>query len=359
MKKVCFILPSISSCGGTERVCLKIASALTDYFDVHVLSQKGDPHPYFACSSKIKVHRLLTSLEERLFATHPKAISWKMRIFFMLHKFDLVVDTFLMDCNLSIPALRGLSAKHMIWCNFSYERFCHVAHDQIALKRVIAAGSDIVVLTKEDRRLYIENEGVDPRKIHQIYNPLTFEVPAPTPHDSKKILSIGRFAPEKGFDMLIRAWKIVENQIPDWTLEIWGDTGEDTGNVYSTFRELKPKRLSLHPATKEIQEKYKEAAFYVMSSRHEGFPLVLLEALSYSLPIVSFDCPNGPREIVEDGKNGLLIVPNNVQALASAIITMIQNKDIRHDMCCISFQMSREYMMKRILPQWTALFETI
>jgi len=355
--KICFVLPSVSSCGGTERVCLKIASALADSYDVHILSMRGTPIPYFDCNHRVKVHRLLPSVVEDLFSTHPKMISLVMRLFFLLQQFDLVIDTFLMDCNLSLPALKGLKTRHLIWCNFSYERFKTVEHEQIALKKVIASGSHILVLTKEDRRLYIENEGVDPEIIHQIYNPLTFDVLSYTPHDSKTILSIGRFAPEKGFDMLIKAWKIVEDKIPDWTLEIWGDTGEDTGRVYATYQEVKPERLSLHPATKNIQEKYKEASFYVMSSRHEGFPLVLLEALSYSLPVVSFNCPNGPREIIQDGDNGILVEPEIVGAMSSAILHLIRDKELREGLGKRAYERSKDYQMDKIIPQWITLIE--
>lgn len=357
--KICFILPSISSCGGTERVCLKIASALSKDYNVHILSLRGTTIPYFECSQAVTIHRLISAFEDRFISSHPKMISWKMRLFFKHQKFDLVIDTFLMDCNLSLPAIAGLKTKHLIWCNFSYERFRQVEYEQIALKKVVDAGSDILVLTKEDQRLFIENEGINPQKIHQIYNPLTFEVPEYTPHNSKKIISVGRFAPEKGFDMLIKAWKIVEEQVPDWTLEICGDTGDDTGNVHDTFNEVKPERLKLFPATKDIQSKYKEAAFYVMSSRHEGFPLVLLEALSYSLPVISFDCPNGPREIVVDGKNGILVESENVEALATAIARLIRDNDLRDQMGRNSYGRSKDFQMEIIIPQWKPLLCSI
>jgi len=352
---LCFVLTNVSDCGGTERVCLKIASALSAMHNVHILSLKGNGIAYFEHSASIHIHNLQNRIEAKLYASHPKLIIQKLCFFFTFHHFDIVIDTCLMNSNLTLPALRGKKTKHLVWSNFSYEYFRRVGHEQVALNRIKEAGSHLLVLTKADRKAFIEEQGFCPERIHQIYNPLTFEVGSYTPHESKKILSIGRFAPEKGFDMLIRAWKIVEDQVPEWTFEIWGDTGVDTGNVRSTFAEEKPTRLTLHPAVKNIQEKYKEAAFYVMSSRHEGFPLVLLEALSYSLPIVSFDCPNGPREIVEDRKNGILVESENVMALADAIVSLIDQIESRQNLEKEAFASSKKYLMENILPQWECL----
>lgn len=319
----------------------------------------GKKKPFFYCSENVKLYRLSWDLIEPLFKRHPKLIITKLKFFFVMHKFDLVIDTFIMDCNLTLPAIKGRKIKHLVWSNFSYEYFRQVKHEQIALKKILEEGSDILVLTKEDRKMFIEYQNIPAEKIHQIYNPLTIDVSTYTSHNTNKVLSIGRFASEKGFDMLIKAWKIVESKIPDWELEIWGDTGLDTGDVYSTFESIKPERLSLHPATQNICEKYEQASIYVMSSRHEGFPLVLLEASAYSLPIVSFDCPNGPREIIINDYNGYLVEPNNIESLASAIIRLIKDEKLRNEMSHNSYLRSKDFQIEKILPQWEQLIENV
>ena len=357
--KICFVLSDVSGCGGTERVCLNIASALAAYHTIHILSLNNSDESFFPHSNKVKIYHLLSNAECRLYSGHPKLLILKMKSFFLWHKYDIVIDTFLMNCNLTLPALKGFSTKHVVWSNFSYEYFRQVEHEQKALRKVKEAGSDLIVLTQGDLNEFITKENFNPSKIHQLYNQLTFEMTDYTVHSSRKILSVGRFASEKGFDMLIKSWKIVEQKIPDWTFEIWGDTGKDTGDVYSTFDVVKPERLTLHPATKNIREKYKEASIYVMSSRHEGFPLVLLESLAYSLPIISFDCPNGPREIVIDGYNGRLVEPNNIESLAEAMMELIKDDCLRTQMSNNSYIRSKEFCVEKIVQEWNRLIYKI
>lgn len=190
-------------------------------------------------------------------------------------------------------------------------------------------------------------------------NSLTYTKDRTINHPENKVLAVGRFAHEKGFDLLLRAWSIVEKEIEDWTLEIWGDTGQDTGNVRNTFHTLHLKRASLHLATDQIQKKFEEASIYVLSSRHEGLGLVLLEASAYSLPLVAFDCPNGPREIIKNGFNGILVDPENVEALAASIILLIKDQNMREQMGKNAFAHSKEFAMDRIIPQWINLIENI
>lgn len=353
MKRIYFQISNIDLCGGSERVCLSIASELCHCgCKVQILSIEGNKRPYFEYNPDVKICRLNSLIEQKIFQKHPKYSILKLRLWYYFHRPDIIVDTSIMMGNITIPAIHGLGIKHIAWDNFSYEYYKQVHHEQVALEKIKKNQSHLITLTARDRELFIKEQNVKPNLVHHIPNPLTISQRSPIEHHSKIVLSVGRFAYEKGFDLLLRAWKIVEQQVSDWRLEIWGDTGLDTGNVYKTFEELSLKHTTLHPATPDVHEKYKEASIYVLPSRHEGFGLVLLEASAMSLPLIAFDCPNGPREIIEDGVNGYLIEPENVEALANALIQLIKDEKKRQEMGLNAYKLSQRYHITNIINQW-------
>lgn len=357
---LCFTVGNISNCGGTERVMLAIASELCRKgYDVHVMSYYGNGKPFFECDGRIKIHTLLTAVEARWMSTHPKYLVLKSKLIFRRIKPEVVIDTDLLTANLTIPAVQGTRIRHVVWDNFSYEYFKRVYHEHIALEKVKSNGSHLITLTHKDRELYISEQNVNVEKIHQIYNPLTFDGIDPLTHSDNVVLSVGRFAHEKGFDMLLKAWEKIEEKVPDWSLEIWGDTGIDTGDVHKTFCSLNLSRAKLHPSTDKIRERFENAGIYVLPSRHEGLGLVLLEASACSLPLIAFDCPNGPREIIKDGYNGILVEPENVDALAEAILKLIKDQTLREQMGINAYTYSNEFSMEHIIPKWITLLELV
>lgn len=276
-----------------------------------------------------------------------------------VHYPDIIIDTSLMMGNTTIPAITGLGIKHITWDNFSYEYFKQVNHEQEALKKIKNNHSHLITLTALDRELFVSEQHVNPDLVHHIPNPVTFNNPYPIKHIKKRVISVGRFAPEKGFDLLLKAWEIVERNIDNWSLEIWGDTGKDTGDVKKNLESLPLKRAYLFPATSNISQIYNDAAIYVLPSRHEGFGLVLLEASSYSIPLIAFNCPNGPREIIKHGYNGLLVEPNDIEGLATAIIWLINHREEREKMGQNAFNFSKNFTMDKIIPRWIELLESI
>ncbi|WP_251965831.1 glycosyltransferase family 4 protein [Salinibacter ruber] len=172
------------------------------------------------------------------------------------------------------------------------------------------------------------------RKEKVIHNPV---VPAKkeigeTPSSKERapvICAMGRLVHQKGFDLLLRAFGKIEGEHPDWTLEIWGE-GEQREELKNLRSQLGiTDRVRLPGLTDEPFEKMKRAAFFVLSSRHEGFVNVVGEALACGLPVISFDCPTGPSEIIRPGIDGELVPPEDVTALAEAMHAMIENPDRR------------------------------
>lgn len=357
---ICYNIVNISNCGGTERVVLTIGSKLAELgYDVHILTREGSGKPFFNYNKKIRIHRLFGNWESSYLASHSQYIIWKSRLYYWFIRPNIIIDTELLSPNLTIEAIRPLRIKHVVWDNFSYEVFSNIGQEHIALEKAKKYGSHLVTLTKKDRELFISAEGMPPTHIHQIYNSLTIIREQYVRKNGKTVLSVGRFANEKGFDLLLRAWELVEQQVPDWNLKIYGDTGTDTGRVWETFKKLNLKRANLFPATMNISEQFDKAGIYVLSSRHEPFGLVLLEAAACSLPLIAFDCPNGPREIINDGYNGLLVEQENVEALAKTIIRLIKDEGLRHEISKNSFEHSKKFDIDNIIMEWISLFEEI
>lgn len=149
---------------------------------------------------------------------------------------------------------------------------------------------------------------------------------------SKKVISVGRYDEQKGYDMLIDAWEVVYRTYPDWNLFIYGD-----GVLKKDFEQsIKQKHLEqnifLCAPVKDIEQKYLESSMYVMSSRFEGFGMVLIEAMACGLPCISFDCPHGPSDIIKDEIDGLLVENGNVQLLSQKICRLIQDDTLRQQM---------------------------
>ena len=137
--------------------------------------------------------------------------------------------------------------------------------------------------------------------------------------DAKVVVAAGRLTRQKGFDLLIDAYAQVAHRYPDWQLHIYG-SGEERGRLLAQILRLGLERqVRLMGYSAELSEKLSQAALYVMSSRVEGFPMVLLEAMAVGLPVVSFDCPNGPADLVRQGTNGVLVPAGDVGGLADAL----------------------------------------
>lgn len=362
MKKICFCISDITLCGGTESVCISLANALCNHnYEVHILSiSNQNKDTFFSCNQKIHLSKMLGKVEMKFFSKRPKYFTMKVYKYLLLHNIDVVIDVDIKMSNLTIPATKRLkNVKHIAWDNFSYECFMSVFHHQLALPKIKTHADAMVVLTERDRQLYMKEQNVPDGFIHQIYNPVSIKEDKPLSHSSFKVLSLGRFAHEKGFDLLLKAWAIVEKKIEGWTLDIWGDTGQDTGNVYSTFNQLKLERAFLHPSTKNVDQLFREAAIYVLPSRSEGLGLVLIEAGSFGLPLVAFDCPNGPREIIKNGENGFLVEPENVEQLAEKLLQLMNNESLRTRMGVNAYTNSKHFGVDAVLPQWIQLIENI
>lgn len=214
----------------------------------------------------------------------------------------------------------------------------------------------IVILTNEDKELNWKNNS----KVSVISNPVTFDTNIKTaPLTNKKIITAGRLVYQKNYKSLINTWKIVDQKHPDWQLEIWDDgvLKNELSKLINTLG-LNNKVL-LMGYTNDVISQMQKASGYVLSSLFEGMPLVLIEAMSCGLPIVSYTCRCGPKDLIEHGKNGFLCEVNDETKLAEYICSIIEDDRLRIRMGQASKKKSEEFRIEKIATQWINLFQTL
>ena len=212
----------------------------------------------------------------------------------------------------------------------------------------------VVVLTK--------NAQIEWKKTHNnvciINNPSPFATINYKIDDKeyKRAIAIGRLEDQKGFDLLIESWKKVYDIHPNWKLDIFGEGSKKDVLQNMISENCLDQVITLKGITRNVQQELLTSDFYVMSSRYEGLPMVLLESIANGLPIVSFDCPTGPAEIVENNDCGVLALNGNINDLSEKIIYMIESVDIRKEMSAVAIEKSKKYSIELIMGQWVDLF---
>lgn len=218
-------------------------------------------------------------------------------------------------------------------------------------KRILKKYDRFVVLTRQDQEQWgnMSNIVVIPNFIES-HSYVEYN------YASKRIISVGRADYQKGFDMLLTAWNLIQRNIPEWKLVIIG--GGDKHSLLRQIEKFHINNVTLQPPTKDIVKEYHNSAFYVMSSRYEGLPLVLLEAMEAGLPIVSFACPCGPKDILMPDF-GRIVKPNNVKALASEMLECANNISWRQKASLSAVLASRDYEKENIMRRWDDLFNSL
>lgn len=211
--------------------------------------------------------------------------------------------------------------------------------------------SRIAVLNNDEKQFYLsKNTTVIPNPIEK--SDFKAELV------STKVIAAGRIAPIKGFENLIEVWRLVVNKYPQWTIDIYGQGDENY--ISQLQKKSRENQLENHvffkTATNDLQKTMLDYSMYLMTSHSECFPMVLLESMNVGLPIVSFDCPTGPRNIVTNNEDGLLAEDQNAIDLAEKVCFLIENEGIRRQMGEQSKENIKRFYVQNIMNKWEELF---
>lgn len=268
-----------------------------------------------------------------------------------------------------LPSLKD-GSKKVLWFHFALNydvMTCHVSRFHVVNRLVGTLRTNrrlwlarkynhVVCLSKEDLKRWRRHLS----NVSQIYNPITISKAKDPDYSAKRVIAVGRLDGQKVFDLLIESWKLVYERFPDWSLDIYGE-----GDLRESLqRQIDDLGLSgsivLRGRTQNISQEYARHSIMVLSSRFEGFGLVLCEASACGIPQVSFNCESGPSEIIEDHKSGILVKRvGDIHGLASALGELMSNEDARRRMGQYAEQLSHRFDLTEIVSQWHELLSGI
>lgn len=376
--KIVYLTPAMYMAGGVERVLTLKANYFAEHFgyDITIILTDGAGKPlFYPLSEKVNVINLNINFEElwtcsfikKVFVYLKKQRLYKKRVREELMRLcpDITVSLLRREINFISDIKDGSKKVGELHVNrANYRNF--EANDSNFVKRLFAKFwmrslvsklkrlDHFVVLTEEDRQAWPEL-----KNISVIPDPLSFNTCIQSPLAEKRVIAVGRYVYQKGFDLLLQAWSRVEKVCPDWQLAVYG-MGERT--PYQQLAEelrLDKARCHLEGSTPDIRKEYSNSSLFVFSSRFEGFGMVLVEAMACGLPVISFACPCGPRDIVCDGEDGLLVENGNVEKLADAMIRLMQNEALRKSMSTHAQCNAQRFRMETLASRWQQLFNSL
>lgn len=219
-------------------------------------------------------------------------------------------------------------------------------------ERLVRKFDLFVVLTQEDKQMWGEMPN-----IRVIPNAANFIAQKYSDCSEKRVIAVGRLDYQKSFDRLILVWEKVHEKMQDWRLDIFGQ-GEWKDMLQGMIDERGLQDVvRINAPTKNIGKEYSESSMLVMSSHYEGFPMVMIEAMACGLPAVSFDFKCGPKDIIKDGENGVIVPDGDIDALAEAMMKLMGDDELRKRMGEEAKKVVETYSEKKVMSKWMKLYE--
>jgi glycosyltransferase involved in cell wall biosynthesis len=376
-RKVVYCIPSLHIHGGMERVVTLKANYLADFagYEVYiVMTDAKGKAPFFPLSSRVHLIQLDEDFEELwnqplwrrifLYLKHQRGYRRKLTQCLMELRPDITISTLRREINFLCDIPDGSKKIGEIHMNRKYFRTlseggrlrCVYRWLQKLWERQLVHSlcklDAFVALTDRDAEQWGEL-----RNVHVIPNPLAFYIEKPERVENCTAMAMGRFCNQKGFDLLVQAWRKVVLRHPDWKLHFYGDDGEEFRRYIAQYH--MEAYCIPHPFTDNTQAAMEQHSFFVLGSRFEGFGMVMAEAMACGLPVVAFDCPYGPREIIRDGEDGMLAKPENTDDLAEKLCRMIEDASRRGQMGERAHENIRRLHMEKVGRMWTDLFDEL
>ncbi|MBP2284440.1 glycosyltransferase involved in cell wall biosynthesis [Flavobacterium sp. CG_23.5] len=359
--KLLYIVPNINNEGGVARILSVKANYLIENlgYEVHILTQNEGFFPlFYSFNENIVFHDIIlkgnffqffqsykNSLKNKIKTIQPDVIivcdnglkAYSIP-FILKNKIPLILEMhsskFIQEKEIS----KGIFSKFFSNIGNTYKEIGANKYDKF------------VVETSESIKEW------DVKRTIVIPNPLWFASSKSSSLANKKVISVGRHTYEKGFDRMLEIWKKVVVKHPDWTLDIYGKSSENSDLRLFAKNLGIANSVAFYEPVRNIEEKYLEASFYLMTSRFEGFGMVLIEAMATGLPCIAYDCPCGPRGILIENKNGFLIENGNELDYVKAVETLIENESLRIEMGKNAKISSQKYSIDAIMETWNQLF---
>lgn len=375
--KIVYCTPALYMAGGVERVLTLKANYFAEQYgyDITIILTEGKGKPlFYPLSEKVNVINLDVNFEElwtcsfvkKIFVYLRKQRQFKKLLTAELMRLrpDITISLLRREINF-INEIKDGSRKigelHVNRAN--YRNF--EANESGFIKNLFAKFwirslvlklkklDRFVVLTEEDKLAWPELQNVC-----VIPDPLSFVPNKQSLLTEKRVIAVGRYVYQKGFDLLLQAWAKIEKQFPAWEMAIFGDGNSEPYQRQMIELGIDTSRCHLYGPTADIQKEYVNSSIFVFSSRFEGFGMVLVEAMSCGLPVVSFACPCGPKDIVKNGEDGMLVENGNVEAFANSMACLMKGEFLRKSMANAGITNVQRFCMRQIAERWKAVFES-
>ena len=364
-KNICLITSNLNIFGGAQRVCVNLANEFArDGYKVMVVSLEYCGKPVYELAGNIEYDSVKSNLRAR--DVFKPSVFWKLRKMFDDFSANIIMVIGSASTFGVLPAL-GTKAKIVICEHFSYKNKFEQGKKNYINRYIGAKLADkIVTLTKDNMEECIKRFHVATQKVTYIYNfapdysddDLNFEYNS----NSKKLITVGRIEPVKGYDLLVDIAELVFQSNPEWSWDIYGDV-ENEKYFRQVLKKIEEKGLSekVHFCghSKNLHEVFSQYAMYIMTSYHEGLPMVLLEAKAAGLPLVSFDIATGPNEIIDNDVNGRLIPAYDIVSMAKCINDLINDVSSRRKLAGGIVEMQKKFSCTNIMNKWKKLFNEL
>lgn len=386
---IAFFIGNMSHSGGTERVLCVLANGLAGRgFPVSIMSLWGKGESFFSLDGAVKVYWIERENPGRGVIGNIRVLERilnRERPAFLVDV-DIILGLYSFLLRRQIPQMHWISWEHF---NYHYHFRANRLLRRIARELACRFSDRLVVLTREDKGYY-EKSGRLKCRVDQIYDPdpfagkqgeekktgrpdtvgSSFRASGEERRDARLVLAreygersgivlaAGRLTPEKGFDLLLESWAMLEKKYPRWELVIVGE-GEQRKALERRIHDAELMRVRLAGTVSDMEACYREAAFFVLSSRDEGFGMVLIEAMHFSCPVVSYACRTGPREIITDGGDGFLVEPGDVTGFAEKMELLMKDGELRGRMGERAAESVKRFEPEGILDRWERVFEEV